>query len=171
MCIRDSGYTVQEFNSTTQTNSSIAFLGGAYHFNTTKTKIDFSGTYFYLNQNANRHLSTEQEDSNFDQKSIANSITLKGDCEQNLSKVFSLFSGIEYVSTQRDGKYKTTNRNTDFFRQKQLTGYVALQANITKRWRAQTQIGVEFVDFKYFKNGAIVNGQSKRCLLYTSRCV
>lgn len=162
----NNGYTVQEFNSTTQTNSSNALLSGAYHFNTTKTKIDFSGTYFYLNQNANRYLSTEQEDSNFDQKSIAHNLTLKGDCEQNLSKVFSLFSGIEYVFTQRDGKYKTTNSNTDFFRQKQLIGYVALQANINKRWRAQAQMGMEFIDFKYFKNETIINEQSKRSLKY-----
>lgn len=157
---------VQEFNSITQTNSSNTLLSGAYHFNTTKTKIDFSGTYFYMKQNANRYLSTEQETSKFDQKSIAHNLTLKGDCEQNLSKVFSLFSGIEYIFTQRDGRYKTTNSNTDFFNQKQLTGYIALQANINKRWRAQAQMGMEFIDFKYFKNETIINGQSKRSLKY-----
>lgn len=162
----NNGYTVQEFNSTTQTNLSNALLSGAYHFNATKTKIDFSGTYFYMNQNANRHLSIEEETSNFAQKSIAHSLTLKGDFEQNLSKVFSLFSGIEYVSTQRDGRYKTTNSNTDFFNQKQLTGYVALQANVNKNWNIQAQMGVEFLDFKYFKDDMIINEQSKRSLKF-----
>lgn len=162
----NNGNTVQEFNSTTQTNSSNTLLSGAYHFNTTKTKIDFSGTYFYMNQNANRYLSTEQEAGNFDQKSIAHNLTLKGDWEQNLSKVFSLFSGVEYVSTQRDGRYKTTNSNTDLFNQKQFTGYIALQANINKRWSVQAQMGMEFLDFKYFKDDIIISEQSKRSLKY-----
>jgi len=162
----NNGNTVREFNSITQTNSSNTLFSGAYHFYTTKTKIDFLGTYFYVNQNANRYLSTEQEVSNFDQKSIAHNLTLKGDWEQNLSKVFSLFSGIEYVYTERDGKYKTINSNADLFNQKQFTGYIALQANINERWRAQTQIGVELIDFKYFKNFVFINEQSKRSLQY-----
>lgn len=160
------GENSQKLNSITQNNFLNTLLSGDYHFNTRKTQLDFSGTYFFLNQKALRNLSLDQELQNFNQKSIANNLALKGDLTQILSKVLHLFTGLEYVSTQRDGKYVAKSHYTDFFSQKQVVGYVGLQANINDRWNIQTQIGAEYIDFKYLKDGVTAKEQSKNSLNY-----
>ena len=154
----------ESLNSSTKTHSPNILFSGNYQLRKAKTKVDFLGSYFYMNQAANRFLTLNHDVSVFEQSSVAKNLTLKGDCEQKLSKVVNLLSGVEYVYTLRNGIYRSKSSQNDDFKQNQFTGYIALQGHINDNWSFQTQLGLENIDFKYFQNGTMVKEQSRNSL-------
>lgn len=152
---------IQGYSSNTFTNAYNTLLSGIYHFATSKNKLDISSMYFHTSFNTTRNLTTDDQSNFFSQKSHANNINLKTDFEQKVSEYVKFSSGLEYVFTHRYGSYESQSSSNDLFNQHQATGYVGLQCNLNDRWTFHTELGLEFIDYKYYLNEVLVEDQSK----------
>lgn len=153
----------QSLTNITDINKKSILWGGTYSFDTESTKVNLSTTYFNAEQESFREINYDdrKEIEVFKEHNDSHLFSFQGDAARKLTRSLEVLTGGEFTFTSREGNYTTQTNLSDLFKQKQLTGYLAMSYSISDNWNMNVQMGFEYIDFKYYTNGVISTGQSR----------